>query len=172
MDDRLSDQGTESVGINWSALQRWVFVVRAINKPGSLTAAASVFSNRGVSLESILGSGIDTTTEEDGRMLFSFRATQKKQDLLKRSLERLPSITQVAAYAYEDKRLRAIAVARLLPNARVNNDAEDLYVETISRNEASSLLLLSGGTMAVEEAIAHFRARQQLKDVVMSAITV
>lgn len=172
MDNQFADQAIESAGVNWSAHQRWVFVVRAVNKPGSLTAAASVFSNRGVSLEGILGSGIDTTTEEDGRMLFSFRATQKKQDLLKRSLERLPNITQVSAYAYEDKRLRAIAVARLMPNARVNNDAEDLYVETISRNEASSLLLLSGGTMAVEEAIAHFRSHRQLKDVVMSAIAV
>lgn len=172
MDDRVADQAIESAGVNWSAHQRWVFVVRAINKPGSLTAAAAVFSNRGVSLEGILGSGIDTATEEDGRMLFSFHATEQKQDLLKRSLERLPSITQVAAYPYEDKRLRAIAVARLLPNARVNNDAEDLYIETISRGEASSLLLLSGGTMAVEDAIAHFRAHEQLEDVVMSAITV
>ena len=163
---------SSGLGINVSAHQRWVFVVRAMNKPGTLTAAAAVFSNRGVSLEGILGSGIDTASEEDGRMLFSFRATQQKQDLLRRSLERLPNITHVATYPYEDKRLRAIAVARLLPNAKVNNDAEDLYVETISRGEASSLLLLSGGTMAVEDAIAHFREHEQLEGVVMSAITV
>jgi len=42
------------------AQQRWVFVVRALNRPGTVTAAAAVFSNRGVSLEGILGSGIDT----------------------------------------------------------------------------------------------------------------
>lgn len=160
------------LGVNWSAHQRWVFVVRAMNKPGTLTAAAAVFSNRGVSLEGILGSGIDTASEEEGRMLFSFRATQQKQDLLKRSLERLPNIFQVAAYPYEDPRLRAIAVAKLAPDARISHDSEDLYVETISREETSSLLLLSGSTMAVEDAITHFREQQQLKDVVMSAITV
>lgn len=152
--------------------RRWVFVVRALDKSGTLTAAAAVFSNRGVSLEGILGSGIDTNSLGDGRLLFSFRATEEKQDLLKRSLERLPHIFQVTAYPYEDKRLRAIAVAKLVPEARLNRDTEELYVETISRSKASSLLLLSGGTRAVEEAIAHFREHQQLKDVVMSTITV
>ena len=154
------------------AQQRWVFVIKALNQPGTVTAAAAVFSNRGVSLEGILGSGIDARTIEDGRLLFRFSAAEQKQDLLKRSLERLPSIFQVDAYRYEDQRLRAIALARLEPDARLNHDSEDLSVETISRSDSSSLLLLSGGTMAVEEAIAHFRQHQQLKDVVMSAITV
>jgi acetolactate synthase small subunit len=161
---------------NRTMSRRWVFVVRALNKPGTLTAAAAVFSNRGVSLEGILGSGISTTTAEDGRMLFSFWATEPKQDLLKRSLERLPSIFKVAAYDYEDPRLRAIAVAKVIPKASLHKafgrDSEDLYVETISRSETSVLLLLSGGTIAVEDAIALLRQQQQLKDVVMSAITV
>lgn len=152
--------------------RRWVFVVRALNKSGTVTAAAAVFSNRGVSLEGILGSGIDAASVDDGRLLFSFRASKKKQELLKRSLERLPHIFKVSAYPYEDERLRAIAVAKLTPEARINHDSEELYVETISRSETSVLLLLSGGTRAVEEAIAHFRQQQQLKDVVISAITV
>ncbi len=152
--------------------RRWVFVVRALNKPGTVTAAAAVFSNRGVSLESILGSGIDAASEDDGRLLFSFRTSEEKQELLKRSLERLPHIFKVDAYPYEDDRLRAIAVAKLVPEARLNRDTEELYIETISRSKTSSLLLLSGGTNAVEEAITHFREQQQLKDVVMSTITV
>ncbi len=167
----MVDPLSEQIG-NRTMSRRWVFVVQALNKPGTLTAAAAVFSNRGVSLEGILGSGIGTTTAEDGRMLFSFRATAPKQDLLKRSLERLPSIFKVAAYDYEDPRLRAIAVAKVIPQAALNRDREDLYVETIARSETSLLLLLSGGTIAVEDAIAHLRQQQQLKDVVMSAITV
>ena len=137
-----------------------------------MTAAAAVFSNRGVSLEGILGSGIDTMSVEDGRLLFRFRSTERKQDLLKRSLERLPSIFQVDAYAYEDPRLRAIAVAKLTADAKLSHDLEDLSIETISRSSSSAFLLLSGGTMAVEDAIAYFRQQQQLEDVVMSAITV
>lgn len=153
------------------AENRWMFVIRALNHPGTLTAAAAVFSNRGVSLEGFLGSGVDTTTVADGRLLFSFRATQAKQDLLKRSLERLPSIFQVDAYPYDDERLRAIAIAKLTLDAQVEA-SERLHVETILCTADSQLLLLSGETGVVESAIAHLRQQQQLKDVVMSAITV
>jgi len=152
--------------------QRWMFVVCALNQPGTLTAAATVFSNRGVSLEGFLGSGIDASRVENGRLLFSFRATPQKQALLKRSLERLPNISQVEAYEYEDDRLRAIAVAKLLPDTPVQSSDDVLHFEIITHTDTSLLLLLSGKTTAVESAIAHFRHQQQLKDVVMSAITV
>ncbi|MGD1899823.1 MAG: hypothetical protein ACFB16_23110 [Phormidesmis sp.] len=150
---------------------RWMFVVQALNKPGTLTDAAAVFSNRGVSLEGFLGSGIDTNTVEDGRLLFSFRATLAKQAVLKRSLERLPSIFKVDAYTYDDKRLRAIAVAKLSPETQIQT-VDNLHTETIEQTADTLLLLLSGRTTVVESAIAHFRQQQQLQDVVMSAITV
>ncbi len=66
--------------------QRWVFVVKALDQPGTLTAAASVFSNRGISLEAVLGSGIASTVIEDGRLILSFRATKRKQEMLLRAL--------------------------------------------------------------------------------------
>ena len=149
-----------------------MFVVRALNRPGTLTAAAAVFSNRGISLEGILGSGIDTATEEDGRLLFSFRATEPKQALLKRSLQRLPSISQVDAYGYDDPTLRAIAIAKLNANITVASLDPTLHTEMITQCATSCLLLIAGNIAAVESAIAHFRSQQQLQDVVMSAITV
>ncbi|MFK8183432.1 MAG: hypothetical protein AB8B99_08655 [Phormidesmis sp.] len=154
------------------AYRRWIFVAQALNQSGTLTAAASVFSNRGVSLEGILGSGIDTATAEDGRLLFSFRATEEKMGLLKRSLQRLPSIFKVTAYPYEDERLRAIAIAKLIPTADLKLHSQGLSTETILTEETSVLLFISGKTEAVETAIAHFRSQQQLQDVVMSTITV
>ncbi|MEO0771025.1 MAG: hypothetical protein AAFY72_16655 [Cyanobacteria bacterium J06649_4] len=151
--------------------QRWMFVVCALNRPGTLTAAAAVFSNRGISLEGFLGSGIDTSTEEDGRLLFSFRATPQKQALLKRSLQRLPSIFNVDAYTYDDPKLRAIAIAKLVPTADVDTTSA-VHTEIVVRNDTSYLLMLTGSTTAVESAIAHLRQQQQIQDVVMSAITV
>ena len=151
--------------------RRWIFVAQALNRPGTITAAASVFSNRGVSLEGVLGSAIDTTTVEDGRLLLSFRATAAKKDLLLRSLQRLPSISQVTAYAYEDSRLRAVAVAKIKSTAQIDYNLNALYTEVILKEKDAILLLLSGGTKAVEDAIAHFRKQEQLQDVVMSTIT-
>ncbi|MEL6261353.1 MAG: acetolactate synthase small subunit [Cyanobacteria bacterium J06626_6] len=153
-------------------VNRWMFVVQALNQPGTLTAAAAVFSNRGVSLEGILGSGIDTNTIEDGRLLFSFRATPQKQALLKRSLQRLPSILKVKAYTYEDARLRAIAIVKVNPDSQLSRDSEQLHVETIRQTDSYRLSLLTGATAVVEAKVAQLRSQSQLVDVVISAITV
>ncbi len=172
MADHVENQIAENqIAENQIAENRWMFVIRALNHPGTLTAAAAVFSNRGISLEGFLGSGIDTTTVEDGRLLFSFRATQAKRDLLKRSLERLPSIFRVDAYPYSDPRLRAIAIAKLILEAQVEA-TDSLTIESILCTEESRLLLLSGVPQIVEGAIAQLRQQRQLIDVVMSAITV
>ena len=92
--------------------------------------------------------------------------------MLKRALQRLPTISKATAYEYEDDRLRAIAIAQLLPNTPVADGDEALHFEIITRTDTALILLLSGKPTAAEGAIAHFRQQQQLKDVVMSAITV
>ena len=153
------------------AEQRWVFVVQALDKPGTLTATAAVFSNRGVSLEGILGSGIAPTTAEGGRLIISFRATETKQKLLQRALERLSSIFHVAVYTNDDERLRAIAVAKLEHNTQVASH-NDYRIETITQTETERMVMLTGTPLVVETALAQFRQQNQLLDVVMSYITV
>lgn len=169
----------------YGTAKRWVFVVKALNQPGTLTAAASVFSNRGVSLEGILGSGIHAETVEDGRMLFCFWATVEKKELLLRSLQRLPSIAHVADYLYEDNRIRAIAIVKLAPpgdgeagappsqpDIHLPDLGQTLHVETIEKGADFTLLLISGAPEVVKSVIQAFRKQQQLSDVVMSVITV
>ena len=152
--------------------QRWVFVVRVMDKPGTLTAAAAVFSNRGVSLEGILGSGIGATAIEDGRLILNFQATAPKQNLLRRALERLPDVFRVDAYAYEDNRLRAIAVAKLPLTTKTLNDDDSYTIETIAQTKTERMVILNGTPLAVENAIAQFRRQNQLKDVVLSYIAI
>ncbi|HIK45773.1 MAG TPA: ACT domain-containing protein [Leptolyngbyaceae cyanobacterium M65_K2018_010] len=154
------------------ANQRWLFVVRALDKPGTLTAAAAVFSNRGISLEGILGSGMGPGTAADGRLIFSFQATEAKQALLQKALERLPSVFQVRAYHYDDERLRAIAVAKLSQRVKLTNDDESYFVETIAQTSRDRMVMLTGSPLAVEAAVDQFRQQGHLKDVVMSYITV
>ena len=153
------------------AEQRWVFVVQALDKPGTLTAAAAVFSNRGVSLEGILGSGIAPTTTEEGRLIISFCATEAKQKLLQRALERLSSIFYVSVYTNDDERLRAIAVAKLGLSTQVASD-NGYLIETITQTETERMVMLTGTPLAVESALAQFRQQNQLLDVVTSYIAV
>lgn len=157
---------------NGAANQRWVFVVRVTDKPGTLTAAAAVFSNRGVSLEGILGSGIGATAIEEGRLIVNFRATAAKQDLLRRALERLPDVFRVDAYAHDDNRLRAIAIAKLPLTTKTLNDDDSYTIETVAQTKTERVVMLNGTPPAVESAIAQFRQQNQLKDVVLTYIAI
>ncbi|NJM99258.1 MAG: hypothetical protein HC800_20855 [Phormidesmis sp. RL_2_1] len=154
------------------AQKRWVFLVRVLDKPGTLTAAAAVFSNRGVSLEGILGSGIGFTTIENGRLILNFRATEQKQALLYRALERLPDVLQVETYAYDDERLRAIAIAKLNVSSKALHDDDSYSIETIAQTKTERIVMLNGAPSALDSAIAQFRQQNQLNDVVMSYIAI
>ena len=159
-------------------LERWVFVVRALDKPGTLTATAAVFSHRGVSLEAILGSGIASTTTEDGRLILTFRATAQKQAMLLRSLERLATVMQVSVYTYDDPLLRAIAVVKLSDANAVDLSALPLNIEPIGTDrqdtdqDKTAQLLITGNPPSVDRAIAKLRDQGVLKDIVMATIAI
>jgi len=153
--------------------QRWVFVVRSLDRPGALTSAASVFSNRGVSLEGILGSGIDSNSTEDARLIITFQATATKKETLRRVLERLSAVVSVDAYAYDASNLRAIATTRLHNDALPlleQNLRDGVQFEIISTQGEESMVLLKGHTAAVEQILCHLRQKKALLDVVMTAI--
>lgn len=152
------------------AEQRWVFVVKAQDKPGALTAAASVFSNRGVSLETISGSGIALTEASEGRIVLSFWANERKKDMLLRALQRLSTVVQVQAYPYSSPELRAIGVARVANKADLS--ASQVQIEIISQHADSKSILLTGGPPAVETVIEMLREQNALLDVVTAVMAV
>jgi acetolactate synthase small subunit len=153
------------------AEQRWVFVIKAQDKPGAVTAAAGVFSNRGVSLETILGSGM-TLTGVDSRIVLSFRAMERKKDMLMRALERLSAVLQVDCYAYSSPELRAIAVVRVSAASDSNWQASDVQTEIVSESNNSQTMMLTGGTSAVEQMVETMREHNALLDVAMSVMAV
>jgi acetolactate synthase small subunit len=153
------------------AEERWVFVIKAQDKPGALTAAAGVFSNRGVSLETILGSGITLAGTDGGRIVLSFRATEYKKDMLLRVLERLSAVQQVNCYIYSSPELRAIAVVRV-SGTDTAWETSDVQTEIVSQSEDSRTMLLTGVTPAVEQVIETLREHNALLDVAMSVMAV
>ena len=151
-------------------MERWVFVIKSQDQPGVLTTATSVFSNRGVSLETILGSGGSVTGTEEGRFVLSFRASKRQQELLLRTLERLSAVKQVQVYPYTSPQLRAIAVVRLAQGMEVT--AKDVQVEVIDADSQSQTLLLTGSTSIVEQMVEQFQSQNRLLDVALSIVAV
>ena len=152
--------------------QRWVFVVKCVDRPGVLTAAASVFSNRGVSLEAILSSGIAVTSIETGRLILSFHATDRKKEMLLRALGRLSSILQVDHYLYDDPALRSIALAKVSSPTAIEFSSERVQVEKISETAEGALLMLTGDPVAVESVLKTLRRQSLLLDLVTAAIAI
>jgi acetolactate synthase small subunit len=149
---------------------RWVFVVKVLDKPGTVTAAASVFSNRGVSLEAILGSGINPHTSEDARLVLSFQASERKKDMLMRALQRLSKVAGVDAYRYNDPQLRAIAIAKV--SSLENVELTEVQTEAIAQTPNNQTFLLTGSTTAIDQLLDQLRQNQALLDVVLTAIAI
>lgn len=147
--------------------QRWVFAVKSLDRPGTLTAAAGVFSNRGVSLETVLGSGLSFAGGDGGRFILSFRTTERKMDMLRRALARLSGVLEVEAYPFSSEQLTAIAYLRLNCPCQEFPFSE-VRVEVL---EATGLtLLLTGSAIAVEQVVESLRQGEQLEQVTFSIL--
>lgn len=151
-------------------MERWVFAIKSQDRPGVLTAAAAVFSHRGVSLETILGSGGAATGTEEGRVMLSFRASKRQQEMLLRIIERLATVEQVQAYPYNSPQVRAIAVLRLAQ--AMKPEAKNVQIEIIQADSQSQTLLLTGSTSVVEEMLQQFKVQGVLLDVAVSVMAV
>jgi acetolactate synthase small subunit len=152
--------------------ERWVFVIKVQDRPGTLTAIASVFSSRGVSVDNTLGSTTAGLLGAPSTIVLSFRATERKKQTLLRTLSRLQSVIHVEAYPFHARELRSIAVLRVAPQEQTDQLPRGVHAETISEQGDSKTVLLTGATHAVEKAVEAMLQRGTLMDVVSAVMAV
>lgn len=152
--------------------ERWVFVIKVHDKPGALTSIASVFSSRGVSVDTTLGSSVVNIPDTPSTILLSFRATERKKETLLRTIARLQHVVQVEAYPYTARELRTIAIARVTPDEKTVDLPRGVQSETISERGDSKTILLTGSTQAVDKVVQSLRERCSLLDVVTTVMAV
>lgn len=153
-----------------TTLKRRVFLIRTLNRPGVLTSVASVFSDRGVSLEDTVGGG-DGAAEEV-RLIVGFRAGDATAGRLLRSLRRLERVLAVEERPFDAADLRAVASVRLKPAAADAPVAADVHAERVSRDDTGSVYLLSGPTLAVERTVEEWRGRGWVEAVLKTVLAV
>ncbi|GIV16486.1 MAG: hypothetical protein KatS3mg022_1921 [Armatimonadota bacterium] len=152
--------------------EHWVFVIKVQDKPGALTAIASAFSSRGVSLETTLGSSAASMLGAPSTIVLSFHATERKKETLWRTLSRLQQVLQVQAYPYGSRELRSIAIVRVAPDEKMDLPTKGLQTEIISERGDSKTLLITGSTQAVDKAVEMLRERGTLLDTVTTVMAV
>jgi acetolactate synthase small subunit len=149
---------------------RRVFIVKVQDAPGALTAIASVFSSRGVSLEMILGNGTLWGAESGGGIVVVFRSNERKRQTLLRTLQRLEKVKEVQAYPFDSPQLRAVAIARL--NAGEGLEPLPECAEVVTQGEQESVLLFNGGAQTVVDAILAIKDTCVLREIMVSVMAV
>ncbi|MFC1498933.1 ACT domain-containing protein [Verrucomicrobiota bacterium] len=94
-------------------LQHWFLRVWVYDRAGALTSIASAFSNRGISIDSVVGHGVDKKAGCDGTVLVTFRCTEDDKDAIKRVVRRLSKVKKVEEHPYLSENLRKVIVAKV-----------------------------------------------------------
>ena len=100
--------------------QLWMVVVTTSDHPGDTAAIASVFSGRGLQIDSFVGFGSTSADEgrPQGRILITFYAFAGRCQALCRILESLEAVVAVQCYAENtmpsDLRQQALALKQHL----------------------------------------------------------
>lgn len=150
--------------------RRWIFVIRLWDRPGALAAMASVFSDRGISLESIVGHGAAVESGK-GIIVVSFTATDRKKQMALRALERLSRVISVSEYTYESPNLRKTALVHLRRGFPANLlKSQGVVSELIGSDSENEIFLLAGLPATLDEVLERLEESKVLVDSVYSVI--
>lgn len=125
---------------------RWLVFVRVEDRSGALTALAGVFSERGVSFESL------NTLEVNGGsglMSISFVSSENLARVLVRTLARLAVVRRLRLERADDPGVRAVAVVDETPDIAIDAPVVQVW---------SQATLVAGSLREVEEAVERARA--------------
>lgn len=134
---------------------RWVAFVRGADRSGTLSALAGVFSTRGVNFESLMTGGVDGGM---GLIVVEFAASERRQRLLIRTVERLSVVRSVQVRSAADPSVRAAGVVHL-PAGVAFAPPASADVHWSGESGSGRPVLVEGPLADVEAAVAHALAR-------------
>lgn len=136
--------------------RRWVAFVHGVDATGTLTALAGVFSTRGASFDSLsTGHAADGV----GLIVVTFVASERRQRLLVRTVQRLAAVRSVEVRAVDDPEVRAAAVVHLPVTAGGFTPPQEAAVRWSGDPAAGQPVLVEGPLPDVERVVADARAR-------------
>ena len=127
--------------------KHWVFRARVVHRAGALTSIASVFSNEGINIETIVGHGATQNGALQGSIIVTFQSTEAEKDVLLRKIKRLSKVIDIQVQPYESKDLRKsviISVSRPLSPENGDNKISLVYHQRLGETLAGWLYFLAG----------------------------
>ena len=153
--------------------KHWVFRVGVADRAGALTSIASAFSNRGVSIETLVGHGSAYPGASGGAVVVTTWCSEQEKDEIVRVVSRLSKVTSLEEHPYESGSLRKSAIVevtrRLAPPDVAGREAF-LTCELMGTEQGVHTYFLAGAPSELDPILMRFVAEGILQDTVYSLI--
>jgi len=153
--------------------KHWVFRVGLADRAGALTSIASAFSNRGISIDTVVGHGAAYTTTHDGTLVVTFWCTEAEKDEIVRVVRRLTKVTTLEEHPYDSQSLRKSALChttRRLTPRDVAGLETFLTCELMKEERGVYSYFLAGSPSEMDPVLASLADEGILTDVVYSVV--
>ena len=153
--------------------KHWVFRVGVADRSGALTSIASAFSNRGISIETVVGHGTAYPGAPGGAVVTTFWCSQDEKDEIVRVVSRLSKVTYLEEHPYESESLRKSALVRVgrrLNPPDVAGLEAFLTCELMGQRRGTFTYFLAGSPSELDPILARLVGEGILTDIVYSVI--
>lgn len=153
--------------------RHWVFRAHVLDRAGALTSIASAFSNEGISIDTVVGHGLEAQAAVDGSVVMTFWCNEDDKDIMVRKVRRLSKVTGLEEHPYESKHLRKsaiVTVARRLAPRDVAGEQTFLTCELVTQSADAWVYFLAGSPSELDPVLERLETEQIVKDLVYSVI--
>lgn len=157
-----------------SVKQHWVFRVDVADRAGAVTSIASAFSNRGISIETLVGHGAAYPGADGGAVIVTFWCDQVQKDEIVRVVQRLSKVLRLEEHPYDSESLRKSAllrVTRRLVPLDVAGRESFLTCELMQVERGKYHYYLAGAPSELDPVLNRLVQQGVLEDIVYSVIS-
>jgi acetolactate synthase small subunit len=153
-------------------MERWLFLIRADNRPGVLAAITALFADRGVSLDGLTIYDMHTTERGDGLATLTFQAREAKKEHLARQLRRLEMVHELVEYRCDEGGACRAALARfaLTPPELTAALPPEIRCDVIVEQDDGITVLLLGPPALLDETLIRLSTQGLLRTMMLVAL--
>jgi hypothetical protein len=151
----------------------WVFRAHVYDRAGALTSIASAFSNEGISIDTVVGHGLEERAGIDGSVVMTFRCREEEKDIMVRKIRRLSKVKSLEEHPYFSQNLRKSAIVRtvrrLVPRD-VAGENSFLTSELVHSGPEGYTFFLAGSPSELDPVLIRLETEGVVTDLVYSVI--
>lgn len=153
--------------------RHWVFRAHVLDRAGALTSIASAFSNEGISIDTVVGHGLEERAGVDGSVVMTFWCSEAEKEIMVRKVRRLSKVTGLEEHPYESQRLRKSAIVtanRRLAPRDVAGEQTFLTCELVHAGPPNWTYFLAGSPSELDPILERLEAGGVITDIVYSVV--